>query len=771
MECSIRKKRVFLLGVMLSLVFGGYAQGNEIKGRIMEKSESVNNPVSYANVALLKVDSTFVVGVSSDENGNFNLKGIENGDYILSASYLGYETMYVGLNNLSTSINLKDIRLISSAISLDEVTVFASHYVNQIDRKIIFPDENQVKKSTDGVDLLRNLQLSGIEINRIDNTIKGVRGGTADVRINGKQAQQNEILALNPRDIIRIEYHDNPSLRYGDNEVVVDYILRRRETGGNVMIYGLKGIPADHTNLSTVVKMNYRKSEFSFLAGIMHSDYNKSYRTNKEVFNWGDGSRFIRTEEGLPERTKNSPQSYHLGYGLIEPDKYHFFVRVGTHLYNRINNSKSSLTGENVIMTDLNSFKGTQPYANLYYQIKLKNEQLLVFDVLGYYHNSESNRNYTEIKEKQILTDITTGIDSKRYWIVGEGFYEKGFEAGRLNVGVKHTQTYQKNYYTGDFASNINMDQSITYFYLEWMGRINKFSYSGGIGGTQIYTKQGNEKSNNLHFTPTLRLGYQFNNNYQIRYVGRIGVQSPLIGDMNAVEQAIDTLQIRRGNPFLRSAAYYHNLLTISYDKKPFSANLQMLDHYIKRPVMESIFEEDEKFIRMMENQKGWHQISTIGYVKVSLLGGNLNMNMRGGLNWFKSNGNKYSHTLYNWFMISGIDYTWKKWNPFLEISTRRNTLSGETISYSAQATYFGLRYKLDKFSMSAYYKHSFGWDSGRDNLNQYASNNIRNYSPDTKNVFFIDFIWNFQFGRKYSSGQKKINNSDNDSGIMNISK
>lgn len=776
MNCLIRKKRGFLLGLMLSLAFSGFAQKIEIKGRIVEELEGTNNPVGYVNVALLKVDSTFITGVSSDENGDFKLKGIENGHYILSASSLGYEKMYVELKNLSESIDLEDIRLISSYISLNEVTVSASHYVNQIDRKIIFPDENQIKRSTDGVDLLRNLLLSGVSINRADNTITGARGGTAEVRINGVKASQQEIMAVNPKDVIRIEYHDEPSLRYGNNEVVLDYILRRRENGGSVFAYGRKGMPGDRTNGYGVAKMNHKKSEFSVLVGVGHYDYDDDYRTNHEVFYFQDGHSLTRLEEGLPEKKKNNGVSYDLGYSFLNPDKQHFSVHIGLNTYNQKNNARSLLFMEGdkdngVLMTDYNHNKAIQPYVNLYYQLNLKNEQMIIFDVIGDYYNPKNCREYMEARHEETLTHIVTNIDGDRYWVTGEGLYEKVFDAGRLNIGVKHTQTYQNNNYLGSSIYETKMNQSVTYFYAEWMGRIKKLSYGVGIGGTQVHVKQGDLQSNNLNFTPTVRLGYQFNDKFQIRYNGRVSVQSPSIGEMNEIDLAIDSLQTRRGNPFLKPTPHFNNMLTISYDKKPFSANLQVVDNYYTRPMAESIFEENGKFIHMIENQKGLHQLTTTAYAKVSVLNGKLNMYVRGGLNHMKSKGNTYNHTLNNWFINGGIDYTWKKWNPFWEAKTRRNNLSGETISYSDQSTTLGLRYRFKNLSMSAYYTHTIGLESRRENMNQYASFDIRNYSPDSKNVFFVDFVWNFQFGRKYNSSQKKINNSDNDSGIMNISK
>lgn len=90
-----------------------------------------------------------------------------------------------------------------------------------------------MKVSTNGVNLLQELMLPRIQVNPMNNEIGISGGGELQIRINGAKADINEIKALRPADIIRIEYHDNPGLRYGNAEIVLDYIVRRPDTGGS----------------------------------------------------------------------------------------------------------------------------------------------------------------------------------------------------------------------------------------------------------------------------------------------------------------------------------------------------------------------------------------------------------------------------------------------------------------------------------------------------------------------------------------------------------
>lgn len=777
MNRIIRKKVLLYLGLMLSFPFLAYSQKIEIKGCIVEESENSHTPIGYVNIDLLKSDSTFVSGTSCDDKGIFNLKGIEQGDYLLSASFMGYENTYVELKNLSNSIDLGNITIVASGIILDEVTISGATHLNRIDRKVIFPNEVQVKRSADGVDLLRNMHLRGIDIKISDNTISGIRGGRADLRINGVQVSEKELMGVNPKDIIRIEYHDEPSLRYGDAEIVVDYIVRRQESGGSVMANFQKGLPVDMANGYLSAKMNYKKSEFTLNGNISRSRLDESYRTNREVFNFQDGRSITRIEEGMPNEIKMDVYNIRLNYSYMEPDEHHFSVSAGYYQYhNPVYKTDALLYADGdrdngVFMKEYHYSDTKRPTLNLYYQRNLKNKQLIVMDVTGTYTGSDVRRDYKEIKKDETLTDILSLTDGKKYSVIAEVYYEKIFDKGRLSTGAKHSQNFIKNKYSGNYVSNTEMNQSSTYFYADWMGRFNKFSYSIGIGGTQTHIKQGDIKFDEVRFSPSIRMGYQLNDHFDIRYRGQTGIQSPGLGDMNATEQAIDSLQIRRGNPLLKPVPYFLNRLTLSFNKKPVSASLDIYDHYSKHPIMGSIFEEDGKFIHIRENGKAWHQVYTTGYIKVSFLDGNLNTSVYGGLNWVNNWGDRFSHVMHNWFINTNIDYTWKNWTPFWEIYTRRKNLDGEFISYSSQATTLGIRYKVKNLSLTAMYTASIGYSSRRDNLSEYASARIRNYEPEFKNVFYARVQWNFEFGRKYKSGQKKLNNADNDAGVMSSGK
>lgn len=140
------------------------------------------------------------------------------------------------------------------------------------DRKLLYPTSRQVRLSENGLGLLREMMIPIIEVNSFRNTIATVDGSEVQLRINDVEATVQDIMALRPDDVKRIEYLDNPGLRYGNAEVVLNYIVKRRQSGGNFSTDIMQGVTAKWANYQMSGKINWRKSEFNLSAFSSVSD-------------------------------------------------------------------------------------------------------------------------------------------------------------------------------------------------------------------------------------------------------------------------------------------------------------------------------------------------------------------------------------------------------------------------------------------------------------------------------------------------------------------
>ena len=756
---------IMLLGCMIQGVF---AQNLEIKGMVRNGRDKV--PLEFANVVLQTADSVFITGTTTDGKGRFMLDKVKAGDYLLAVSSLGYETQYIALDGFNKSIDLKEILMEDAAVSLDGVTVSASNTSSRSDRKLIFPSDRQVKASTNGMDLLQQLMLPKITVNPMSNEIKVPGNGEVQLRINGVKVELDEIKALLPTDIIRIEFHDNPGLRYRNAEVVLDYIVRRPETGGNFSVDMSQGVNALWGEHRVSGKINHKKSEFGASYRIGPRDFYGMSRDNEEIFHLADGTVLHRKETGDPSHASMFMHNLNLNYSVQDPEKYLFnatFRYWNNHQphwdYRGILSNLDN-PDDYVDMVDLNSSDNQVPALDLYYQRNLKNDQTLVFNVVGTYNRTSSHRFYQESRGEELLTDINNRVSGKKYSLIGEAIYEKKLANGNsLSGGVWHTQSFSDNEYRNGHDYETHMDQSASSIYGEFKGKVRKLDYMLGVELARLYYKQeGTDDSDQFYtFNPRFTLQYALPGQSFIRLKGYVGNLSPSLGNLNAVEQVIDSLQLQRGNPRLESYMSYLLDLNYEYQKGIFYALVNGTYEYVPNAIMDEKYQEGNKIIQTWNNQKNWQRVVGFAMFRVGPIKDILQFSFTGGVNHYISNGNTYSHRYTNWYCNMQASFTWKKFMLMYQMNTNWNRFWGETLEGGENIQMFMAKYNFKNLSLGigAFNPFSDNWKVQSENWNQYASSKKTSYIKESSRLFVVSVSYNFSFGRTYKAGQKRLNN------------
>ncbi|MBK5722720.1 TonB-dependent receptor [Dysgonomonas sp. Marseille-P4677] len=769
--------RIFILSILVAIVSTTTLAQVNVSGKIVDTDS--NDAIEFANIALLQQDSSFIAGASSDTHGIFAFNNIPNGNYILSATFVGYTKTYIPVSNLDKSTDLGTITLKASDIALKDVTVTANAVIQKADRKIILPSDAQIKASNSGVTLLRNLQLSRIIINPITNAISVPGGDAVQLRINGVEVTIAEIIALQPADILRIEYHDDPGMRYNNAAAVIDYITRQKESGGNVST-NLSNVPFDmdwgENFLST--KVNHKKSEFGFNTYWSRRGIDWT-RENKETFVF-PGKVLERKEKGEPTRFKDNNLNMALNYSLNETDKYLFNATLRYNYQdtpNQFSDRKSTIHSSDnplpLLITDHSTWRNNSPSLDLYYQHNLKNDQLIILNAVGTYLDSRSSRLYQEQRGNELSTDILSIVSGDKYSFIAEAIYEKKIGEGKLSGGLKHTQSYTQNTYTGNIGTNVNLNFAETYGYAEYQLRRNKFNYTFGLGVMRSYNSQGDSNNEKYIFRPTLRVIYNINDNTYIRYNGYISGYSPSLSDLNNVEQDIDSLQIRRGNPNLQTVWYYTNTLNAGFKKGIFGVEFFMRYSYDHKPIMEQITLEEGKFVRTNINQKGFHRINLETTFKLKPFGEYLTLSVSPGLNRYISYGNDFTHTYNNWRIRGGLTANYKKWIFSAEAWTRWNDYWGETLNIGERLHTVSIGYNTEKWSLGIGMFNPFtrSYSLSNQNYSRLTPNISDVYTNNLGQIAVINFTLNLNFGRQYKAVNKRLDNNDTDAGIMSGSK
>jgi hypothetical protein len=769
------KHLVFAFALLACAGEGALAQ-HSIRGVV--KDSRSKDGLEFMNVALQTMDSALVGGAVSGADGRFVLADVEPGNYRLMVSGVGYLKQFIPLNGVKADISLPDIFLEEDAVALANVTVNASNQSSRIDKKLVYPSERQVKASTNGMDLLLQLMLPKISVNPVEMTATLFNGAELQYRINGVKVEAQDITALLPADIIRIEYHDNPGLRYGNAEVVLDYIVHRPETGGSMGVNAQAGLTAGFVNDNMNVRINHKKSEFSANYWLQYRNFYSMWRDNEEDFTFADGSVLRRKEVGEPGHLRYTRQSLNMAYSYqndkrmlntalrFYSNEFPNFDYRGT-LYNLADPE------DRVRMIDNNFSSQLRPAIDLYYQENLAHGQTLVLNWVGTYNYTNNRRFYEESREEAVLTQVDNGVTGKKYSWIGEGIYEKAFGNNRLSAGIRHTQAYTDNIYSS--GSSTEMVQAETFLYSEFKGKAQKLDYTLGVGATRSYLGQAgtSEGYSNYTFNPRIVFQYSLPGSSSIRLRSEISNLSPSLSDLSAIDQEVDSLQVQRGNPNLKPYLRYRSELTYDIQKGIFYANLLGQLEYRPDAIMDEKFIEGDKIIQTWNNQKNAQMWVAIATLRVGPVKDILQFSLRGGVRHFICNGYNYRHVYTNWFANPELSATYKHVTTAIGIETSQNSFLGETMNGGENIHYLMLGYKYKSASLTLMMLNPFvdNYKQETENWSQYASFRRAMYINDTSRFVALRFTWNFSFGQKFNAAQRKLNNADEESGVMSSGK
>lgn len=757
------------LMVQLALV-----AGNKIAGTVVDGGD--NSQLPGVSIMLANGSGDMVKGVATDEMGKFEIVDVEDGTYLLHVTYIGYAPQSVSLTNLNGDVNVGIVKLERKSSVLGEVVVEGDAVINKVDRQIILPTSAQRKASTNGVSLLQHLQIPSLAINPIDKSVKTNFGADVQLRINGVEATKGEVVALRPRDVVRVEYHENPGLRYGSAAAVVDFIVKKNETGGNVaadLMNGIKPLGAGDYNVSA--RYNRNKSALSAVFSWERRDLDW-IRENYESFVYPNGV-LENKEIGNPTRLKYDNMNLSLSYNYAD-DKNMLNIAF-RDVYNNTPNSFSDRNsvlyqGEDVYgIVDRQATKSHIPSLDVYYQRNLGGGQNLYLDVVGTYLKSSNDRQYSMTMVGMEPTSIVSEVDGSKYSVIGEVIYERPLWGGSLTAGAKHSHSQMDNVYDGNISSKVKMNMEETYMFAEYKSRVKKLDYVVGIGAMRTSYRQGSLSQEKYIVRPTLALSYNVTNDISLRYNAYMSGYSPSLSDLSDVSQEMDAYQVRRGNPGLHSVTFYTNSLSASWRNRYVNVELSGRYSYDDNPIMEETTFEDNKFVRTFANQQGFHRLNVQATVQVFPFRDYIQVRLTPFFNRYVSNGNDYTHTHSNWGFRGSIMAMYKNWGMMIDMNTSYHELWGETVTKGERLHSIAVGYNTEEWGVQAMLMNPFTkrYEQGVDNLSRLAPYKQIAYSDDFKRMVMINVSFNLDFGKQRGISGKRINNSDTDTGILSGSK
>lgn len=751
-------------------------------GRLIDNH---NLPVEFANIQLLNPkDSSFLCGGVSNANGDFVIP-CQQKQALMKVSFVGYKTIC----KLVPIARIGNVRMQANSYLLKGVTVEAARVVEKVDRQIIFPTKEQVKTASNGYDLLDNLSLPTIIVNRAERKVLSLKGGDVQIRINDVKASMQDVLALQPDEVTKVEFINVPGLKYGDSnlDAVINYQVRRRYAGYVGGVSTMQGTKAGFNNSDGYFKYNVKKSEFSI-------NYSFSYRSVEERSYESLGTYHLPTGETLHRNYLgyDSPFLYtinnvQLGYNLSEPDKYTLNVRLNFFNYNSPVRGMNQLYQEsgkaNQYLQNNREMLEQIPSLDIYYSLNMPHDQNLALNLVGTYIGTDYQyrmREYTfnkspdESVKNAPLTDYSYNATGRKRSLIGEGTYSKNWKQMALSVGGQYNISHTDNIYVGSSNADTELKYSNLYLFTQLQGQQKWFSYQVGVGATRSSIHQGENGYSKWLFRPQVTLQAKASDHLSFKWSSKITSDIPSLSDLSELRQYSNSFEARDGNSGLKPFTGYNNTLSASWNIPLMSVYLEGNWTYYDKPIATSILPEKREdgsylFVSKPENQKNHDYKHLLLTPEVHLIKDHLDLNLMCEYQNVKTKGLDYSHE-FNYFSYGAeIRYMTGNWNIGygaykVEKSFWGEKTNGGEPTSNLAVTYSYKNWQFGVLGLFVFYPHGCVY---KDELfNKYVQQKNKVRLADQGNMLVFAASFNFSHGRRYHTGSRKLNNSDRDNGI-----
>ena len=717
-------------------------------GRLVDDSK---HPVSFANIALLNVADTAIVGGGvSNENGDFVIPTTEQ-RLRLRISCVGYETLIL---NCQTG-NIGTITLHETTKHIGEVVVEADLHTAQQDRDVYIPNQRQRNAANGGIGLLDNLMIPQLDVNRISGEVKSLTNRGITFAIDERIVETDEIDQIRPKDVLRVEYIDMPTGKFADKEVVVNFVMRHYNYGGYVEVKDQSRFLHVVGENSLQASLDHKKMNYTLLVGNgyknergavdekeedlmtdkrFHKSTTSQYDHLKEWRNFGVFRSRYHTEKLTLTGEVGITQDRTPEYGNTEDLTYSGDITA--------KHTAKSTTGK----------KSASTYIETTADWKITDRQHLDYEASFSFGRNSYDNTYLESDGY----DIASHTKEKTFGIYGTvGYVNNLNPRNSLSLRVMEFYHHYDDEYRGTLPADWNTSESETIVWPVYTYKPNQkwmFNFRP-LGFSVAYWKTQTNSDTYFSSRGAITAKYQMDKHNSLSYSLYLGNSTPNAASRSEVEQIVNRYEVLRGNPDLEKIIF--NTYYIDYNL--MLKNWQLMAHLEYRRLdnmtVSTYTPEGERLVHSYSNDGTLHNLSLNIQQTLFLL--DRNLQLKGGIRLkrdiltaheggtlshidcnlkaiyhignFSLSGyyNTPQHELSNIYYKSAADYgisaTYGYKGFYAEAGARRMFLNDKTRRFYFDHTHYqyNRREQRDAYGPWIYMRLSYSFDFGRKSSRQ----------------------------------------------------
>ena len=659
----------------------------------------------------------------------------------------------------------------TKTVNLQAVEVKAAKVIHKPDGQIIYPTEAQKNASHSGYSILQKLSLPNIRVDEVSQNLSAIDGrGNIQLRINGIIVGREEMLALSPESISRIDFVDNPGVRYGEGiAYVINILTRRADSGYTVGIDLTQAMTAKLGNDLIYGKWNAGKSELSLSYNFGYKDF-KGNRTDETAhYRLTDGTTHTIERNDFASRSRNFNNGLQLKYNLADSADYVFQASLKadfSHIPNNYNRKRIIEEDEQYIATQRERNLSSSPVLDLYFFKQLSSRQSLTLNAVGTYITTSLNYSYDE------GSLYAYKVDGETYSLISEAIYENRLKPFTFTAGANYMQKYTKNKYTGDVNSVNPMHNRSVYAFAEIKGAVGPLRYTAGLGGSYLDYRQQAHDYHYWLFRPKTSIAYNPTQAVQLKYDFQISEHVSRVAMISNTSIRNNSMEWTLGNPDIRPNREQAHTFQVSYTHPRFQSFVQAYGKRCHQPNMATyIRTEDNRFVYTQLNQKEIDVLNLMLYANGWIVPDKLSIALSGTLFRCFNFGEDYTHCKTFYSGTASVQAYLGKLTLSAFMDSGFRFLEGETEGFNGSFVSLNASYRYKNLNLSLAWQQPFRnryKQFQSDVYNRYVRKTTALHCRDLGNFVSLNIAWKFSQGRAYKDVRRNIEQkADKDTGIL----
>ena len=498
------------------------------------------------------------------------------------------------------------------AKELDEVVVKASYLTREDDHLLAIPTKEQRKHAVTGYDLLNNLMVPGVSVERSTGSVT-TPAGAATLYIDGRKVDFREVQSLRPKDIARVEFFDVPTGKYAKDAYAINIVMKPLNNGGYTQLDASQGAGYLNGDYNLVSKFVTGTKSLNIWAGYSLENPKSSMNEN-EVFNFPD---YQLNRQLFYNNAENRHTEEYVQASISNRGKKYIWMLRGGMAWNDIRNNvnngmtdywqtKASVKDGSILNINSRN-KSYRPSVYFYGLHTFSDTKSLDYVFDGYYSRNDYNRFYNEDDES-----FHSLVKEDYYYVKANANYSMAFShRNRLAFSLFEFMRISDSEYMGTSTYNQSLHSSETILFADYSQRLGRFFFDINHGLSFLtYRLKGMESIN--HLTPRLqtRAVYKIDKVQQLQFTFALGNTYLRINTINNVEQQIDPIIILKGNPDMDNSILLNPRLSHTLNLNKFALQTGVSYFYQNHSIISDYYIRDGHLISTFRDDCIYHRPS-----------------------------------------------------------------------------------------------------------------------------------------------------------------